>query len=109
MFQILSIRTGAFILTSFRIVCIILFLVCLSIGTLKVVRLEAQIQERQRQIKDGNDDYVNAMEQGDYFCGTSVLPCTQVYHTIQKLRRKFIIYIFVNQFLYKKELYSINS
>ena len=109
MFQILSIRTGAFILTSFRIVCIILFLVCLSIGTLKVVRLEAQIQERQRQIKDGNNDYVNAMEQGDYFCGTSVLPCTQVYHTIQKLRRKCITYIFVNQFLYKKEFYSINS
>ena len=96
MFQILSIRTGAFILTSFRIVCIILFLVCLSIGTLKVVRLEAQIQERQRQIKDGNDDYVNAMEQGDYFCGTSVLPCTQVHHTIQKLRRKCCRSIFFN-------------
>ena len=109
MFQILSIRTGAFILTSFRIVCIILFLVCLSIGTLKVVRLEAQIQERQRQIKDGNDDYVNAMEQGDYFCGTSVLPCTQVYSTIQKLRRKCIVYISVNQFLYDSEFYSINA
>jgi len=50
----------------------------LSIGTLKLVRLEAQIQERQRQIKDGNDDYVNTLEQGDYFCGTAVLPCTQV-------------------------------
>ena len=76
--QILSIRTGALILTTFRIACILFFLVCLSIGTLKVVRLEAQIQERQRQIKDGNDDYVNTMEQGDYFCGTSLLPCTQV-------------------------------
>ena len=108
MFQILSIRTGAFILTSFRIVCIILFLVCLSIGTLKVVRLEAQIQERQRQIKDGNDDYVNAMEQGDYFCGTSVLPCTQVNHIIQKLRRICIICIFVIQFLYNSGVYSTN-
>jgi len=94
MFQILSIRTGAFILTSFRIVCIILFLVCLSIGTLKVVRLEAQIQERQRQIKDGNDDYVNAMEQGDYFCGTSVLPCTQFlryYHYIRSYRTVILV------------------
>jgi hypothetical protein len=86
MIQILSIRTGAFIITSFRIVCILFFLVCLSIGTLKVVRVEAQIQERQRQIKDGNDDYVNTLEQGDYFCGTSVLPCTQVKYMIQKLR-----------------------
>merc|ERR1712150_226956 len=47
---------------------------------------EAQIQERQRQIKDGNGDYVNTMEQGDYFCGTSLLPCTQFlryYHQIR--------------------------
>ena len=86
MIHILSIRTGAFIATSFRILCILLCLVCLSIGTLKVVRLEAQIQERQRQIKDGNNDNVNTLEQGDYFCGTSVLPCTQVKYTIQKLR-----------------------
>ena len=78
MIELLSIRTGAVILTSFRIACILFFLVCLSIGTLKLVRLEAQIQERQRQIKDGNDDYVNTLEQGDYFCGTAVLPCTQV-------------------------------
>ena len=78
MVQILSIRTGALILTSIRIACILLFLVCLSIGTIKIVRLEAQIQERQRQIKDGNDDYVNTFEKGDYFCGTSLLPCTQV-------------------------------
>jgi hypothetical protein len=79
MIQILSIRTGALLITSIRIACILLFLVCLSIGTIRIVRLEAQIQERQRQIKDGNDsNNVNTFEQGDYFCGTSLLPCTQV-------------------------------
>ena len=47
MIQILSIRTGALLITSIRIACILLFLVCLSIGTIRIVRLEAQIQERQ--------------------------------------------------------------
>ena len=78
MIQILSIRTGALILTSMRIACILIFLVCLSIGTIKIVRLEAQIQERQRQTEDGNDDYHNTYEQGEYYCGTIMLPCNQV-------------------------------
>ena len=76
--QIFSIRSGALIITSARIVCTLLFLVCLCIGTIKIISLEKQIEEHQQNIKDGNDKIVNN-EKGDHYCGTSVLPCTQVH------------------------------
>ena len=77
--QIFSIRSGALIITSIRIACILLFLLCLCVGTIKIVRLEEQIQEHQQNIKDGNDEIVNN-EKGDHYCGTALLPCTQVQH-----------------------------
>ena len=73
-----SIQSGALILTIIRIACALLFLACLGIGAVKIVSLEVQIQERELQFEKGNKDTFKVREEGDYFCGTSVLPCTQV-------------------------------
>ena len=77
--QIFSIRSGALIITSVRIASTLLFLLCLCFGTIKIVRLEKQIEEHQQNIKDGNGEIVNN-EKGDHYCGTAVLPCTQVHY-----------------------------
>ena len=79
--QLFSIRSGALIVTSIRVACTLVFLLSLCIGTIKIERLEAYLQERRRQIKDGNDEITNSDDKGDQMCqfyGPVVLPCSQV-------------------------------